>query len=503
MRHTPRVPLFTRLTRPQTLAEAWALLDAQAERITHLEAENAALRADVAALHAQVQTLTAQVQALMERLGQHSGNSHRPPSSDPPQRRPRPPPSPSSRAPGGQPGHPGHGRQLRPSDQVDRLVVGRPVACAACGALLLGEDPAPARHQVAELPVVRPEIMEYQRHTLTCLACGSETRGAWPAAMPPGDFGPRVQATVAYLTGRLGVSQRDTEEALEALCHTQVSLGSIPALAQAVSAALAEPVAAAQAYVQEQPTQNVDETSWRERTHRCWLWVSATALVTVFLVQAKRGATEAQAVIGAAYQGIVGSDRHSAYGWLDPQRRAVCWAHLQRDFQAFVDRGGKSAHLGRLLLAQVAVLFDLWHRHQAGELSRDAFQAAMQPVQRRVGTLLRVGTTLAHAETRGTCRKILTLAPALWTFVRVAGVEPTNNAAERPLRRAVLWRRRSFGTQSAAGSRFVERVLTTVTTLRQQRRDVLGELTAACAAAMRGEPPPSLLPASEALALTA
>jgi transposase len=281
-----------------------------------------------------------------------------------------------------------------------------------------------------------------------------------------------------------------------------VSLGTIAALEQAVSAALAAPVAAAQAYVQEQPTQNVDETSWREAKQRCWLWVSATVWVTVFLVLAKRGAAEARQLIGAAYAGIVGSDRHTAYSWLPLEHRAVCWAHLKRDFQAFVDRGGKSAQLGRLLLAQVAVLFDRWHRYQDGTLSQEAFQAAMQPVQRRVGKLLRAGTTLAHDQTRGTCRHILALEPALWTFVRVDGVEPTNNAAERPLRRGVLWRRRSFGTQSPAGSRFVARVLTAVTTLRQQRRDVLEYLTAACAAAMRGDPPPSLLPASQALAVT-
>lgn len=483
------------MPRPQTLAEAWALLDEQAQEIAVLRAENAALRAELDLVRAQVHALTAQVQALTARLGQHSGNSHRPPSADPPDRPPRPPRPPTGRAPGGQPGHPGQSRPLRPPDQVDRVVASRPVACAACGALLLGEDPQPARHQVAELPVVRPEITEYQRHTVSCLACGAQTSGEWPAARPPGAFGPRVQATVGYLTGRLGVSQREAQEALDALFHLEVALGSIPALEQAVSAALAAPAAAAHAHVQAQPTQNVDETSWKEGKQRCWLWVSATTWVTVFLVLAKRGAKEAQQVIGANYGGIVGSDRHGAYAWLAPERRAVCWAHLQRDCQAFVDRGGKSAQLGRLLLAQVAVLFGAWQWYQDGVLDRQAFEAAMQPVIRRVRRLLRVGTTLAHDQTRGTCRKMLAVEPALWTFVRVAGVEPTNNAAERPLRRAVLWRRRSFGTQSAAGSCFVERVLTAVTTLRQQGRDVLDYLAAACAAANRGAPPPSLLPA--------
>ena len=99
-------------------------------------------------------------------------------------------------------------------------------------------------------------------------------------------------------------------------------------------------------------------------------------------------------------------------------------------------------------------------------------------------------------KTAGTCRDILKRREALWTFVQVKGVEPTKNTAERSIRPGVLWRKGSFGTQSADGSRFVESMLTVVTTLKQQQRNVLEYLTAACEAALRGEAAPSLLPAS-------
>ena len=122
------------------------------------------------------------------------------------------------------------------------------------------------------------------------------------------------------------------------------------------------------------------------------------------------------------------------------------------------------------------------------------FQMAMQPLMARVKTLLQEGVAGADMKAQGTCRNLLKREAALWTFVWEPGVDPTNNSAERPLRRAVLWRRRSFGTQSEAGSQFVERILTTVTTLRQQRRDVLDYLTTACAAAICKNPAPSLLP---------
>ena len=136
----------------------------------------------------------------------------------------------------------------------------------------------------------------------------------------------------------------------------------------------------------------------------------------------------------------------------------------------------------------------MWHKLRARTLSRTEFQEQVTPIREKVETLLREGPALSHDKTRRTCQHILKLEPALWTFVGVEGVEPTNNNAERPLRRAVLWRRRSFGTQSESGSLFVARVLTTVTTLRQQKRDVLDYLTKACAATMRSDNPPSLLP---------
>ena len=461
----------------------------------------AAVQAVVMALWQQVQTLQAQVATLQvaaaqlrEQVGQNSQNSSKPPSSDAPSAPPRPKRAPSGRRPGGQKGHAGHGRKLVPVEQVQQVIDLKPVECHACGALLLGEDAQPVRHQVTELPRIEPEVTEYRQHTLTCLVCGVHTQAECPAEMPAGSFGPRAQATVGYLTGRIGVSQRDVEEMMQTVFHTDISLGSIPAQEDQVSAALAAPVQVVQTYVQRQPVQNVDETSWREKTQRVWLWINTTPLVTLFLVLATRGAKGAQQVLGTVVKSIVGSDRWSGYNWLDPQQRQLCWAHLKRDFQALVERGGESARIGRALLEQVETMFGLWHRVRDGTLSRVEFQTAMQPIQTRVGDLLREGAALVCDKTRHTCENLLKLEVALWTFVRIEGVEPTNNSAERGLRRAVLWRRRSFGTHSQDGSHFVERILTAVTTLRQQKRDVLDYLTEACAAAIRGDKAPSLLP---------
>jgi len=272
-----------------------------------------------------------------------------------------------------------------------------------------------------------------------------------------------------------------------------LALGSVPACERAVSAAVAAPVATARAYVQGQAVAGADETGWREGRQRAWLWVAVTAWVTVFRVHARRGTVAARALLGR-FAGVLGSDRWKAYGAWPLRRRQLCWAHLRRHFVAFAEGPGAAGRLGQALLAETARLFAWWYRVRDGTLARSTFRTYVAPLRQRVEALLRQGTRCRHAPTAATCREILALAPALWTFVRVPGVEPTNNAAERALRPGVLWRKNSFGSHSAAGSRFVERMMTVAATLKQQQRNVVDYVTQACEAALRGERAPSLLP---------
>lgn len=457
--------------------------------------ENQALKVQMVQLQNQVEKLQAEVAKLRERVSKNSQNSSKPPSSDPPQTPRYPKSEPSGEKKGGRKGHHGHGRKLKGPEEVSRIVKSLPTVCKDCGTLLMGEDPEPERHQVSEVPKIVPEIVEYQRHTLKCRVCGARNQAEWPKEMPTGSFGERLQGLIGYLGGRFGVSQRDMEEMLETVFQVEIGLGSIPAQQQRVSQALKQPVEAAQKYVQTQKAVNLDETGWHELAKQVWLWVCTTPSVTVFRIFQGRSGSGAAELLGDHYAGTVGSDRYSAYNWLDPLYRQVCWAHLKRDFQAWVERGGESAVVGRMLLARLKQFFSLWHRVRDGTLSRVDFQTAMRPIRDEVVGLLEIGTLLDHRETCRTSHNILKVKQALWTFVDREGVEPTNNAAERALRRGVIWRRRSYGTQSKNGSLFVERILTTVMTLRQQKRDVLDYLAAAGKAVTLGIPAPSLLPA--------
>lgn len=476
---------------PDISAQDWDATPQSVQRLVYT------LLANVEQMQQALGQMQARVSQLEEQVGKNSRNSSKPPSSDPPSVKKPPPKVKGERKPGGQPEHPGRGRQLKPADEVSRFVVCKPTSCQLCGTLLMGEDPQPQRHQVCELPPIIPELIEYQLHTLHCVACRHATSAEWPVGMPPGQFGPRVQALVGALSGRYHISRRDTQEMLAMLFGVEMSLGSVSNQEAYVSTALSQAVVEAQSYVQQQAQVNTDETSWKSASRKQWLWTATTPLVTLYLIVATRGADGARQLLGQGFDGVTGSDRWSAYNWLDVTRRQLCWAHLVRDFQAFVERSGESAIIGQLLLIQASMLFDQWHRVRDGTLSRVKFQQAMLPIRREVSALLQLGTFIDHRQTVKTCRNILKLEAALWTFVDHAGVEPTNNAAERVLRRAVLWRKRSFGSQSERGLRFTERVLTVVTTLRQQQRNVLAYLTAACQALHLGLPAPSLLPVGD------
>ncbi len=448
-----------------------------------------------AALAERVAVLERQVAELLARLNQNSRNSNRPPSTDPPNAPPRRRRPPSGLRPGGQPGHEPNSRPLLPPEQCSAVLDHRPVACRDCGGPLSGDDPDPLRHQVADLPPVKPTVTEHRRHALRCKRCGTVTRAELPPGTPSGAFGPRVAGLVTLLTGAYHLSKRAVEVVLGDCFGIEMALGSVSNLEQVASAALASPVAEARAHVQAQPSVNADETGWWEKARRAWLWVATTLLVTVFLVRRSRGALVAKELLGPGYAGVVGSDRWSGYRWIALEQRQLCWSHIGRDFEAMAEAGGEAARVGKGLLDHRDQLFKWWHRVRDGTLERSSFRTyVMGDFRGEVFGLFEKGTRCGHRKTEGMCREILGVEEALWTFVKVPGVEPTNNAAERALRPAVLWRKGCFGTASESGSVFVERVLTVVTTLRQQGRHVLDYLTAACEAALRGEPAPSLLP---------
>jgi transposase len=272
-------------------------------------------------------------------------------------------------------------------EEVDEVVVIKPEQCAHCQAPLSGDDPKPWRHQVIEIPPITPVVTEYQWHQLVCATCGEVTRAPWPAGVPSGTYGPRVQATVALYTGSYRLSKRTTQQMMGEVCGVPMRVGTISPLEQATTAAVAAPVEEAHTYVHEQAVAHLDETSGRQGGKRAWLWGAVTSWVTVFVVRMSRGGHVARELLGEQGAGILVTDRSSAYNWYPVRWRQGCWAHVLRDFEAMRGRGGCSEEIGDALLVQAHQMCTWWHRVRAGPLQRSSFRSYMSPLRREVERL--------------------------------------------------------------------------------------------------------------------
>lgn len=455
------------------------------------------LRAALEAAQLQIAQLQVELRELRAQLGRNSSNSSTPPSADPPGA-PKPVvKTPSGRKPGGQPGHRGHHRHRLPPERVQTIVPYVPTICTHCQAPLAADpgpgDPEPTWHQVAELPELAAVITEHQGHARTCPGCGCLNRGEIPPEIRAHVIGPRLAAVMSYLSGRHHLSRRAVEEVAATVFEVPISLGTVVALEAETTAALAGAYAEVQQVVSDAAVKNTDETGWSERGQKRWLWTAATATAAFFVIHLRRSFEGLMALLGETITGIVCSDRWSAYSKLPLEQRQVCWAHLKRDFQKLIDRGGPADAIGRVGREVVECLFADWGAFRRGELDRKGLQARLDPIARELQGALEEGRGCADKKAATFCANLLALYPALWLFAAIDGVEPTNNHAERILRSGVLWRKNAFGCHSAAGCRFVERMLTVVQTLRLQRRPVLNYLYRAIQAHRAGLPAPQLL----------
>jgi transposase len=469
------------------------------QRIAELEAANRGLQvelddalATVAQQQVQIHQLQQELAAATAKLNTNSSNSSLPPSSDRFHVKRRPPTSPDQprKRRGGQPGHLRRQRPLVGPEQVREIIPCKPTTCRRCGKPLAGNDPAPWRHQVAELPVVVPDIVEYQLHRLICPGCHTSTCGTLPPGVQ-GHFGPRLEATLALLAGLYRLGLRPVVELAADLWGLKLSTGMVSKLRRQTAAALELPWVQLALSIRDHNV-NIDETTWRESKKRAYLWAVVTPWAALFRIVQDRTAQAAQALLGKTYAGVATCDRLKSYWWI--KRLQWCWAHLRRDFQAMIDRGKPGKVIGESLLEQSNRLFHRWHQFRAGQLSRKGLQQAIKPVREAVKLALQRGAKSRCTKTAGTCKELLSHESWLWTFVDAEGVEPTNNEGERTERHGVLLRKTSGGTDSQQGSRFVERILTVVHTCRRQGKRVLDYLSTSIEAWRHGWDPPSLVP---------
>lgn len=436
-----------------------------------------------------------QVRDLEERLRVNSTNSSLPPSANP-KGSPKPAgKKPTGRRRGGQIGHKGHGRKLIPVEQVDEVVVHKPDVCEHCQKSLEGvAGEVVGRHQVAELPPRAVVITEHQSVACRCGACGTVSRGMIPDELRASVAGPRLSGAIGLLSGFVHGSRRAIREVVAEMLGCPIGLGSISARERELSDALETTYAELAQEVSAARVKYVDETSWDCKGADRWLFVAATKAAAVFRIEKHRTRPSLKKLLRGKLRGVFCSDRFGIYDLIPPARHGICWAHLKRDFVKCLERGGASETIGQEGIDICREVFDLWHALRDKRITRAELGAKTEPLRRKMHDLLERGRTLGVAKTSGMCGNLLRREQTLWNWVKIPGLEPTNNLAERTVRPAVIWRKKSFGSDSVGGCVFVERMLSVIQTLRMRKQNVLDYLTAAVTAEREGKPPPAISP---------
>ena len=461
-------------------------------------------------LAARVEQHGERLRRLEEQARQDSRTSSRPPSTDPPKTRAQRRAEARAktkelmrregerRKAGGQSGHLGAGRDLKPEDQVDEIVDHYPDACGGCGRGFDDGQRRPGgrfgRHQVAELPPISVIVTEHRTHQLRCRHCRARTSARLPeliiAASP---FGPRLQAAVVTLTARHRISRRGITELAHDLFGVTLCAGAVDAICQRASDALAGPHCQLQDWVLDQGAVHIDETGWRTSGEGRALWTVTTPQAAFLQIAEHCNRKQFDALIGP-FTGIVVSDRWNGFSHRDPHQRQVCWSHLQRDFRRHADGLAEQKTFGEQGLELTRRVFAAWRAYQHEHHDRHRLQAEITPIQTQLRQLLEDASPKSRRTRwhRRFANNLLKVWPALWTFTTIEGVEPTNNPAERALRAPVIHRKLSLGTQSENGERFAERALSAAATCRLQRRSLFTYLSELITAHTRGDPFPAL-----------
>ena len=457
---------------------------------------------------AQVERLETRIARLEEQARSSSRTSSESPSQDPPKTRAQRRAEARAKAKellkgdgeprraGGQPGHRGSGRKLLPEDQIDEIVDHYPECCGGCGHEFSDLERSPCRragrHQVAELPPINVIYTEHRTHRLRCPGCRRRTTATLPDELAGSAFGPNLQAAVVTLIARNRVSRRDMTELASELFGIGLSVGTVDAICQYASAKLALPHEQLTEMVLGSRALNIDQTGWRTWGEQRTLWTATTERAAIFQVAEDRHRDRLGELIGD-YDGIVCSDRWWAYDHIDPDSRQACWSHLQRDFRRHSEGLAEQKLFGEQGLALTSRLFSVWHDFDEHQ-DRRHLKREMKPIQTALRKLLeRAGRNSKRTRFhRVFANNLLKIWPALWTFVTVPGVQPTNNAAERALRGPVIHRKLSHGSRTQDGERFIERALSASVTCRLQHRSLFAYLRELLTAHNRGDPLPTL-----------
>ena len=419
------------------------------------EAPRETLLAVIQLLLTKIERLEARVAELEAKLNANSTNSSKPPSSDSPYAKPKAQSTDAKGKPGARKGHRGTRYQmLTPTQEVALL----PGTCSCGQGDVTGLKPY-YTHQHLELPEVKLAVTHFTLYRGDCGSCGKTIKALLPSEYRTG-YGPRLSAVIAELAGSHGDSRLTIQNFCASVLGFAISLGTIQKILDRTSEAITPHYEEIGAVTRQAAVNHADETSWNLKGALCWLWVLANSTVALFMIHRKRSLAAFKELV-KEWTGILVSDGYGVYRqWVN--LRQTCLAHLIRDARALAQNSNPElAKFGYKALTELQRLCHMAHAPPTIGEWRAFYARFISLITRHHGQDDAAGKFAA---------RLLREIDSLWLFLEKAGVSPTNNHAERMLRFAVCWRKRSLGTNSDKGNRWVERMLTLRQTCRLQSR---------------------------------
>jgi transposase len=409
-----------------------------------------------------------EIARLKEQINRNSKNSSKSPSTD--QKGNTPDKKKKER-----PTRAGKARSLFPPERIDRHIKCTQDNCPHCGSELLQLSNHSAEVlQQAELPEAKAIVTEYQLLRYQCNACGKNSIASLPQGVPDSAFGPKLMGLVATLTGVFHLAKREAIQLIKELYGVDMSTGSITNIEERTSIALDPIYQRIYHFVIESSfCKHFDETGWRDSGKRHFAWIASCGHAAFYRIDRERSSAAFHRLIKKCPKNFSAvTDRYAVYNSIGTHQ--YCLAHLIREFKKYAERDGLDKEIGEALVRELKSVCHKHGEYREGKIMLQQRNQQLGRHKRKVQTCLEDGMANGSDQLYRLSENLLDDFDKLWAFTKSAEMEPTNNMAERDLRKLVIWRKKSYGTRSPRGQRFVERITTVAQTARKRGRDVLG-----------------------------
>lgn len=470
---------------PQSFQEALEIIKFLLSSNQQLLEGNQQLQESNQKLLEENETFRNEIEKIRARLNKNSRNSSKPPSTDI-----KGDSKGDEKKPGPKCGHKAHFRKLLPSSDVTETISVMPKACPRCGSDKFASERKPHRHQVTEIPKIKPNITEYRLERCRCSCCGKHFRSQLPKGVSQSVLGANLTAFISELSCQYSMPIRKIKRLLKELIGCSFSPATIIACQKRTSSSLKEPYEQLKKDLEEEAVLNADETSWRTHGKKRWAWLAAGAKTTVLMLKSRRNRESAEDLLGKDSTQPLVTDRYSAYAPKGPHQ--FCLAHWKRDIESLKGRA-EAKNLYETLRLDLGEVFSIWKEYQEDQLDETQFRSRTNYRRQRIRETLEYWVREGPTEhIRKFCKNSLKRFDRYWTYTRVEGMEPTNNKAERELRPLVIRRKICFGTKSASGEEFIARGYSVSQTLMKRGLNTWQYFREALERNWSSMPPPSL-----------